>query len=137
MTAAEASFAVVFIIVGDGTVASIIYIGVGDRIVMPRVLGRDLALASLIWRNGIWFIVVVDCSPSVWVVLLDVGMLGLVYCGFGSGTVMTGVLGRDIALTTSTWRTGPWFLVAVAWSHIMWVVTMDVGMLGLTLVWVG
>ena len=69
-------------------------------------------------------------------VVIDVVMLGLVYCGVGAGTVAPGVSGCDITLDTSTWRTGPWFIVAVAWSHSVRVVAVDVGMLGLMLVWV-
>ena len=108
------SFAVVSVIFGDGTVASVLYVGVGSRIVMPGVLRRDLALASLIWRTRLWFIVVVALSHSVCLVVMDVGMLGLVYCGVGAGTVSPGVYVHDIALAALTWRTGPWFLVAVA-----------------------
>ena len=48
---------------------------------------------------------------------MDEGMLGLMYRGVGAGTVAPGVLGRDIVLAASIWRTGPWFLVAVASSH--------------------
>ena len=69
-------------------------------------------------------------------VVMDVGMLGLVYRGVGAGTVSPGVYVHDIALAALTWRTGPWFLVAVAWSHSVWVVEMDVGILMLMLVWV-
>ena len=53
----------------------------------------------------------------MWLVVMDVGMLGLFYRGVGAGTVAPGVSGHDIALAESTWRTGSWFLVAVAWSH--------------------
>ena len=69
--------------------------------------------------------------------MTDIGMLGLIYCGVGYGIVAPGVLGRNMALSASTWRTGPWFLVAVAWSHRVWVVVTNLGMLGLLLVWVG
>ena len=65
---------------------------------------------------------------------MDVGMLGLVYCGVGSGTVAPGVSGYNIALDTLTWRTRPRFLVEVDWSHSAWVVAINVGMLGLILV---
>ena len=64
-------------------------------------------------------------------------MLGLVYCGSGSWTVAHGVSARNILFSASTWRTRPWFIVALDWSHSMWVVEMDVGMLGLMLVWFG
>ena len=65
---------------------------------------------------------------------MDVGMLGLIYRGVGDGTIAPGVSCRNIMLATSTSRNGPWFLVAVDWSHSLWVVFMDVGMLGLMLV---
>ena len=68
---------------------------------------------------------------------MNLGMLGMVYHGVGAGTVAPGVLVRDIALAASTWRTGPWFLVTVDWSHSMWVVAIDVVMLGLMLFLVG
>ena len=48
MTATEAYFTVVSVIVGSGTVASVLYLGVGYGTVAPGVLGRDLALAALI-----------------------------------------------------------------------------------------
>ena len=137
MTATEASFAVVFIIVGDRTVAFVLYLGVRSGTVAPGFLGRNLALAALIWRTRTCFITAVAWSHSLWVVMMDEGMLGLMYRGVGAGTVVPGVLGRDIALAASIWRTGPWFLVAVAWSHRVWVVVMNLGMLGLLLVWVG
>ena len=50
---------------------------------------------------------------------------------------MHGFSVRNIAVDASIWRTGPWFLVAVAWRHSVWVMVMDVGMLGLMLVSVG
>ena len=68
---------------------------------------------------------------------MDVDMLGLVDLGVGSRTVAPGVSGCYIALATLTWRTRLWFLVAVAWSHILCVVARDVGVLGLVLVWSG
>ena len=131
------SFKVVSVITGDGTAASVIYLGIGAGIVTHGVSGRDLALDVSMWITGPWFIFVVDWSHSVWVVVIDVGMLGLVYRGIGSGTVAPGVSCHDIAFTTSTWRTGPWFLVVMPWIHSVWVVVMDVGMLGFMLVWVG
>ena len=69
---------------------------------------------------GVYFSVAY--SRSVWVVVMHVGMLRLDYRGVGAGTVAPWVSGRDIVLATSYWRTGPWFLVVVAWSHIVWVV---------------
>ena len=68
---------------------------------------------------------------------MEVGMLGLIYNGVGSRTVESGVFGRNILLVASICRTGPWFLVVVAWMHSVWVVMMDVYMLGLILVRVG
>ena len=66
-----------------------------------------------------------------------VGILRLIYRGVRAGTVAPGVLVYDIALVVPAWRTGPWFLMVAAWSHSVWVVVMDVGMLGLILVEVG
>ena len=91
-----ALFALVSVIIGSRNVASGLYLGVGARTVAPGVSGRDIALAALIWRTGPWFIVAVEWSHSVWVMVMDVGMLGLIYHGVGSGTVAPGVLGRDI-----------------------------------------
>ena len=68
-------------------------------------------------ENGPWFIVAVSCSCSVLVVLMDLGMLGLIYFAAGSGTVVTGFLCCYITLVMMTWRTRPWFLVAMAWSR--------------------
>ena len=68
---------------------------------------------------------------------MDVVMLGLIYCGVGSRTVDTGVSGHDILFAASIWRTEPWFLVVVCWSHSVWVVVIDVCMLGLMLVIIG
>ena len=67
-------------------------------------------------------------------VVMDLGILGLVYCGVGAVTVAPGISVRNIALAASTWRTGPWFLVEVAWIHSVWVVAIDVFMLGVILV---
>ena len=66
-----------------------------------------------------------------------IGMLGLIYRGIRSRTVALEVLGRDILLAASIFRTRPWFLVPMAWSHGVWLVVVYVGMLGLMLVWVG
>ena len=90
---AVASFAVVSIIFGSGTVVSVLYLDSGSRIVTPGVLGHDLTLASSIWITGIWCIVSVDLSHSVLVVVTDVGMLGLVYHVIRSGNVAPGVSG--------------------------------------------
>ena len=108
--------------------AYILYLCVGSVIFTPGLLGRDLVLVFSIWRTGLWFIDVLGYSCSVWLVVMDVGILGLVYCGVRAGTVAPGVLGHNIALAASTWRTGPWFLEVVAWINSVWVVSMDVGM---------
>ena len=89
---------VVSIISISETVTSILYLGVGAITVTPRVLVRNVALAVLIWRIGPWFLVEVAWNNSVWVVVMDVGILGLFYCGVGAGTVVPWVLGRNIAL---------------------------------------
>ena len=65
---------------------------------------------------------------------MDVVMLGLIYRGIGSRTVEPGISGCDILLAALICRTVPWFLVAVAWIYSVWVVVMDVDMLGLMLV---
>ena len=77
----EVYFTVVYIIVGSGTVTSVLYLGVGSGTVAPRVSGRDIALAALIWRTGPWFLVLMALIRGVWVVVMDVGMLGFIYCG--------------------------------------------------------
>ena len=51
-----------------------------------------------------------------------------------SVNVAPGLSGRNIALAVLIWRTGPRFLVALAFSHGVWVVVVDVGVLGLMLV---
>ena len=81
VTAAEASFAVVSVIVRSGTVVSVLYLGFGAGIVTPEVSVRNMVLSASIWRTELWFIVVVAWSHSVWVVVMDVGILGLIYCG--------------------------------------------------------
>ena len=121
----------------DLGILGLIYRCVRAKTVVHGVSGRDIALAASIWKTRPWFIVAVAWSHNVCVVVMYISMVGLVYRGIGAGTVTHGVLGRDIAFAVSIWRTGPWFILAVAWSHIVWVVVMDVGMLGLMLVWVG
>ena len=79
----------------------------------------------------------VPCSHIVGVVVIDVGISGLIYRGARSGIVAPGFSGSEITLATLIWRTGPWFLVAVAWIHSVFLVVTDLGMLGLMLVWVG
>ena len=122
MTVAEASFAVVSVIIESVTVASVLYFVVGAVTVAPGVLGCNIMLAASIWRNLPWFLVMVDWGHSVWVVVMYVVMLRLIYCGVRAGTVAPGVSGHEIMLAVSIWKTGPWFLVVVAWSRGVWVV---------------
>ena len=48
----EASFVVVSVVVGSGTVAYVIYIGVGTGTIAPGVSGRNIVLATSIRRTG-------------------------------------------------------------------------------------
>ena len=105
MTAPEASFVVVSSIIRDRTVTSVIYLGVISRNIAPGVLGRDIALATPIWRIGTWFLVTLAWSHSVWVVVIDVGMLGLIYHGTGARTCKPGILGSNILFDVLIWRT--------------------------------
>ena len=59
----------------------------------------------------------------------------VLYLGIGSGTMALCVLGQNIALAAPIWRIRHWFLVVVARSHSVGVVVMDVGMLGVYLLW--
>ena len=61
----EVSFTVVPVIFGAATVAYILYLGVGARIITPEVSERDIALSASIWRTGLWFIVAVASNHSV------------------------------------------------------------------------
>ena len=92
MTDEESSFAVVSIVAGAGNVA-------------PGVSGRDIALVASIWIIRTWFIVAMAWSHSVWVVVMDVGMLGLIYRVVGAKNFEPGVSRRNISLATSIWRT--------------------------------
>ena len=67
----EASFVVVSVVVGSGTVAYVIYIGVGTGTIAPGVLGRNIVLATSIWRTGHWFLVAVDWGHIVCVLVMD------------------------------------------------------------------
>ena len=96
MDAAEAPFAVASIVVGSGTVASVLYLGVGSGTVVHGVLGCDIALVASIFRTRPLFLVAMAWIHSVWVVIMDMGMLAFIYCNVGAGTVAPGVLGRDI-----------------------------------------
>ena len=71
-TIAEASFALVSIIVVSGTVVYVLYLGVRAVIVTPGVLEHNLVLAASIWSSWTWFIVAVEWKDRVWVVLTDV-----------------------------------------------------------------
>ena len=102
-TVVKASFEVVSVIFRSGTVASVLYLGIGAGTVTPGVSGRNIALVASIWRTRPWFIVVASWSHIVWVVLMYVVMLGLIYHGVGAGTVPLGVSGRNIALVVSIW----------------------------------
>ena len=62
----------------EDTVASVLYLDAKNVIVTPGVLGQNLALAASIWRNKPWFIFVVAWIHSVWLLLMDVGMLGFI-----------------------------------------------------------
>ena len=117
MTLEEASFAVVYFIFGDRTVVSVLYLGVGAGTITPGLSGHGIVLASSMWIIRPWFIVEVDWSHSMWVVVMGVGLLGLIYCGVGARTAKPRVLGRNILLAASVWRTRPWFIVEVDWSY--------------------
>ena len=80
---AESSFAVVSIIVGSGTVASVLYLGIGAVTVLHGVSERNIALAASIFRTVLWFLVDVDWSHSVWMVVMDVYMLVLMLIWVG------------------------------------------------------
>ena len=125
------------VIVGSGTAAPVLYLGFRAGTVAPGVLERNIALAALIWITRPWFIVAADWSHSVWMMVMDVYMLGLSYFGVRDGTVTPGVSGCNIALDVLIWIIRTFFLVEVDWSHSVWVVVMDVGMLGLMLVCIG
>ena len=79
MNAEKSSIVVLSIIIRYGTIAYVLYICVGFRLVMPGVSGHNIALSMLIWRTGLWFIVLVAWSRSVWVMVMDLGMSGLIY----------------------------------------------------------
>ena len=96
---------VVSVIFRAGTVASVLYLGVEAGTIVPGVSRRNIALVASIWRIGPWFLVNVAWIHNVWVVVMDVGILGLIYCVVRAGTVMPGVLGRDILLAALIWIT--------------------------------
>ena len=105
MTAAEASFAAVYVIVRSGTVAYVLYLGIGAGTVKPEISGRNITLAAYIWKIRPWFIVAMDWCQIVWEEVTDVGLLGLIYPGVGSRTVKYGVFVRKIFLDTLISRT--------------------------------
>ena len=47
------------------------------KTVAPGVSGSDITLAASIWRTATWFIVAVALIHSVWLVVVDVGVFGL------------------------------------------------------------
>ena len=61
----------------DVGMLGLIYRGVLARTVVPRVSGHDITLAASIWITGTWFLVEVDCSDGVWLVVVDVDVLRL------------------------------------------------------------
>ena len=82
-----------FIIVGAGTVSYVLYLGAGSGTVAPGVLGHNIALAASIWIIVSWLLVAVAWINNLWVVVTDVGILGLICCGVGARTVEPGVSG--------------------------------------------
>ena len=68
---------------------------------MAGVLGCDITLAALIWKTRPRFLVEVAWIHSVWLVVMYVGMLGLIYCGFRVRTEAPRVLGCNITLVAS------------------------------------
>ena len=133
----ELSFTVVLVIFGARTFMSVLYLGVGSGTVSSGVLGCNIKFSASIWRTVPCFLVSVAWVYIVCVVVMYVGMSGLIYRVVRSGTVAPGVSGNDIEKPMSIWRTGSWFLVELAWIHCVWVVVVDVGVLGMMLVWLG
>ena len=76
-----------------------------DKQLAALVSGSDITFSVSIWRTGPWFLVEVAWNHNVRVARVDLGMLGLIYCGVRARTVAPGVSGRDIALPASIWRT--------------------------------
>ena len=56
----EAFFVVVSVIFRAGTVASVLYLGVGAITVVPGVSGRNIVLAASICKTMPWFLVGAD-----------------------------------------------------------------------------
>ena len=64
-------------------------------------------------------------------------MAYVLYLGIRAGTVKPGVSGRNITLAEYIWKIRRWFIVEMAWCHIVWEVVTDVGLLGLIYLGVG
>ena len=94
----ESSSTVVSIIIRAGNATSVLYIGVEAGTIAPGFSGHDIMLTVLIWIIGPWFLVALACSHSFWVVLMDVGIMGLIYSDVGARTFDPGVSGHDISL---------------------------------------
>ena len=62
----------------------------------------------------------------MWVLVMDIGMLGSICHVVGAITVDPGVSGSNILFAVLIWGIRPWFLVALDWIHSVWVVMMDV-----------
>ena len=90
LTASESSFSVVSVIVISGTAASVVYLGIRVGTFASGVSVNDI---TLIWRIGPWFLAAVAWIDSMWVVVMDVGMLGLIYFGVGARTSNPGSQG--------------------------------------------
>ena len=129
MTAEELYLSVVFVITRARNVVSILYLCIRSGTVDPGVFGHDIVLDASILITVPWFLVVVYWGYIVRAMVMDVGILGLIYCGIRAGTVAPGVSGRNITLAASIWRTDNWFLLVVAWIHGVWLVVVDVGVL--------
>ena len=81
--------------------------GLGDKYRFGRV---DLENRTLVCCGGVLESYYVGgCDGCRYV--------GLIYCGIRARNVEPGVSGHDISLAVSIWRTWPWFLIAVDWSH--------------------
>ena len=93
MAAAETSFVLVSVIFGVRTIASVLYLGIGGVTVAPVVSVTAIVLAASIWKIRPWFLVAAAFSRSVWMVVMDVGILKLILCGIGNRTVEPKVLG--------------------------------------------
>ena len=66
--------------------------------VAPVVSGYGILLDASVWSTLPWFLLAVAWSNIVWVVVINIGMLGLIYCGIIAITFKPGVSGHDISL---------------------------------------